>query len=579
MTNRRNGSGGRAAMWAAALLFLFVSPSLFAQDVLLDILSTELQREISELQRQEVPPYYIGYRVSDVRTASARASFGSLTGSASDHSRLMDVSVRVGSYGLDNTRKIRGDYFSDEIFQRPGSGNIPIEDSPDAIRAAVWKRTSDGYRKAVERFAKVNANIAVKVAAEDTSADFSREAGIERYEEEPLDFTVLLGDRKMWEEKVKRYSLPFLESKEIFGGNASFVFSVERKYLVTSEGARITQNLTYARLFVTGFIKSDDGMELPLYKSYFAFQPSGLPPDDSVLADVRRMIAKLEALRTAPVVDPYTGPALLSGRASGVFFHEIFGHRIEGHRQKDEEEGQTFKKKIGEQILPGHMDILFDPTRKELEGTDLIGYYRFDDEGIKTRPVNVVDAGVLRNFLMSRSPIAGFPISNGHGRAQSGYSPVSRQSNLIVRTAQPQPIASLRRRLIDECKKQGKSYGLLFQDIEGGFTITGRTIPNAFNVLPTEVYRIYTDGRPDELVRGVDLVGTPLAMFSRIAEAGDRWEIFTGICGAESGGVPVSACSPSLFVEQVEVQKKEKSQERPPILPRPDADAHSSRTP
>ncbi len=579
MTNRRNRSGGRAAIWAAAFLFLSLSPAIFAQDALIDILSTELQREFAELKQQEIPPYYIGYRVSDVRTATARASFGSLTGSATQHSRLMDVSVRVGEYGLDNTRKIRGDFFGDDMFQGPGRGNIPIEDNPEAIRTAVWKRTSDGYRKAAERFAKVKANIAVKVAAEDTSADFSREAEIERYEEVPLDFGALLGDRRVWEEKVKRYSLPFLESKEIFGGNASFVFSVERKYLVTSEGARITQNLTYARLFVTGFIKSDDGMELPLYKSYFAFEPSGLPPDDSVIADVRRMIAKLEALRTAPVIDPYTGPALLSGRASGVFFHEIFGHRIEGHRQKDEEEGQTFKKKIGEKILPEQMAIIFDPTRKELEGTDLIGSYRFDDEGVKTRSVNVVDSGVLRNFLMSRSPIAGFPVSNGHGRAQSGFAPVSRQSNLILRTAKPLSMALLRQRLIDECRKQGKSYGLQFQDIEGGFTITGRMIPNAFNVLPTEVYRIYTDGRPDELVRGVDLVGTPLAMFSRIAAAGDRYEVFTGICGAESGGVPVSACSPPLFVEQVEVQKKEKSQERPPILPRPDADAHSSRTP
>ena len=112
----------------------------------------------------------------------------------------------------------------------------------------------------------------------------------------------------------------------------------------------------------------------------------------------------------------------------------------------------------------------------------------------------------------------------------------------------------------------------MFKDIQGGFTITGRTIPNAFNVLPTEVYRIYADGRPDELVRGVDLVGTPLVILSMVSEIGDQYDIFNGMCRAESGSVPVSAVSPALLLTQIEVQKKSKSQERQPILPRPDAD-------
>ena len=313
-------------------------------------------------------------------------------------------------------------------------------------------------------------------------------------------------------------------------------------------------------------------MELPLYKSYFAREPDGLMEDDEILSDVATMIEKLEELQNAPVVDPYTGPAILSGRAAGVFFHEVFGHRVEGHRQKSEEEGQTFKKKIGEKILPDHLHVVFDPTRTEYKGSYLAGHYNYDEEGVQARPVQVVEAGIFKSFLMSRSPIDGFPLSNGHGRAQAGYRPVARQSNLLVETSHPISEQELRQKLIDECTNQGKPFGLLFQDIRGGFTITGRTIPNVFNVLPTEVYRVYTDGRPDELVRGVDLVGTPLVMFSMVADAGDQFDIYNGICGAESGGVPVSAVSPALFVTQVEVQKKSKSQERPPILPRPDAE-------
>ena len=378
-------------------------------------------------------------------------------------------------------------------------------------------------------------------------------------------------EKTIWEKKLKKYSIPFLENENVYGGQASFRFTIERKYLITTEGTNITQNMTYSRLFVSGFIKSDDGMELPLYKSYFAFTPNNLPNDDDVIADVRAIISKLAILRDAPVVDPYTGPAILSGRAAGVFFHEIFGHRVEGHRMKSESEGQTFKKQVGEKILPDHMSVLFDPTINEYKGVELVGFYHYDDEGVKARLVKVVDSGVLKGFLMSRSPIENSPRSNGHGRAQAGNKPVSRQSNLIIKTTQSMPEKKLRNKLIELCKKQNKAFGLLFQDIEGGFTFTGRTIPNVFNVLPTEVYRIYTDGRPDELVRGVDLVGTPLVMFSMITDASDTFEVFNGVCGAESGWVPVSSVSPSLLVTQVEVQKKEKSQERPPILPRPDS--------
>ena len=547
-------------------------PNSVSQDRLVDTLSDELNREMTALQSQETPPYFISYCVSDVHRTTVRASFGSLIYSNSTDSRLLSVIVRVGDYEMDNMHEMRDDPFSQFTVRFGGFIRLARDESEEAIRATLWQETNREYRQAVERFTKVKANIAVKIAEEDTSADFSREPELAVYNEPPVDIQALLGDRSLWESKVKAYSKPFLENADIYGGLASFGFTVERKILVTTEGTRLTQNLMYARLIINGFIKSDDGMELPLYKSYSAFKPKDLPENEEILRDVGVLIKKLEALQNAPVVDPYTGPAILSGRAAGVFFHEVFGHRIEGHRQKIEEEGQTFKKKIGEKILPENLRVFFDPTKKSFNGQDLIGHYKYDDEGIQARFVTVVDSGVFKAFLMSRSPIENFPLSNGHGRAQAGYRPVSRQSNMLITSSQSISEQKLRQKLINECKKQGKPFGLLFQDIEGGFTFTGPTLPNMFNVMPTEVYRVYTDGRPDEIIRGVDMVGTPLVMFSMISDIGDQFDIFTGLCGAESGSIPVSAVAPAVLVSQIEVQKKSKSQERPPILPRPDVE-------
>ncbi|MDR2843781.1 MAG: hypothetical protein LBV57_03950, partial [Candidatus Symbiothrix sp.] len=290
----------------------------------------------------------------------------------------------------------------------------------------------------------------------------------------------------------------------------------------------------------------------------------------------REISSTLLALQKAPVVESFTGPAILSPAASGVFFHEIFGHRVEGARLKQENDAQTFKKKVGELVLPKKLSVTFDPTLKSYQGTPLMGAYAFDDEGILAQRVEVVKNGILTNFLMSRTPIEGFIHSNGHGRSGIGYSPVSRQSNMLVESSQGLPEEELIKRVRKEAKSQGKPYAYYFKEVSGGFTNTNRYSPNSFNVTPLLVYRLYVDGRPDELVRGVDMVGTPLAMFSQIEACGNQPAIFNGTCGAESGGVPVSCVAPALLVKRIETQKKPKSQAQPILLPKPVAKAQSA---
>ncbi len=257
-------------------------------------------------------------------------------------------------------------------------------------------------------------------------------------------------------------------------------------------------------------------------ESFEADDPAKLPKDAQILAAVERAGANLSSLLRAPPSDPFVGPAILSGRAAGVFFHEIFGHRVEGHRQKDESEGQTFTKSVGQPVLPEFLSVVFDPTRTEFQGTSLNGSYLYDDEGVKARPVTVVDNGILKTFLMSRSPIQGFPQSNGHGRRAAGAEVVSRQSNLFVESSKKVSDAELRKMLIAEVKRQGKPYGLFFDQVTGGYTTTARRGLQAFTVIPLVVYRVYPDGRPDELIRGVDIVGTPLASFAKIMATSDK---------------------------------------------------------
>ncbi len=550
------------------LAFFSFGSKAKAEDKLLDIMEKELKREFSELKKQETPPYFMSYRINETYEIRIGASFGNITSSDKTRERNLVTEIRVGNNKRDNTHELRNDDPWEGIDRYFASATIPLDNEPTAVQQALWKATNESYRKAVDKFAKVKANLERKVAEEDQSDDFSAEKP-QTYIEELRWAEIDNFDIKKWEAKVRKYSEVYLNEPDIFDGRSSITFVIERRYFVSTEGVKIAENYVSARVFINGSSKSSDGMVLPLYEDYMAFSPDKLPPDEKIIKDAQEQVKLLKAMKDAPIVEPYTGPALLSGEAAGVFFHEIFGHRIEGQRMKSESDAQTFKKKVGEKILNENLSVVMDPTMKNFNGQDLNGYYQFDDEGVKGQKVTVVKDGVLKEFLMSRRPIEGFASSNGHGRAQAGMAPVTRQSNLIVETRKLYTDDELKQMLRDEARKQGLQYGYLFKNVVGGFTMTGRFIPNAFNVTPTEVYRIYVDGRPDELVRGVDLVGTPLAMFSQIEAAGGDVEVFTGTCGAESGGVPVTGVSPTLFVKQIEMQKKDKSQERPPILPRP----------
>ena len=549
------------------LVLSVMVPVGHSQDVSgrIEVMQKELNRNFETLRKEEAPPYYMSYSIDSVRTQSVMGSFGAIINKADNKSSYLRIDVRTGSYQLDSSHELRGGSSSSLLGRSSESIPTPIYESPDALRVILWRETDKAYKNAVDSLARVKSQQSLMVNEEDQSDDFS---GIEPLTvlEKPIEVSV---DLELWADRIRKYTEGFKKYPFILSAGGSFRNEIRHKFFVNTEGTSISVPAIYMNLQISAVAKADDGMELPLYLSYFGFEESDFPSEDRVLADVRSMIETLDKLRTAPLVEPFTGPAILSGKASGVFFHEILGHRLEGHRLKSESEGQTFKKQVGKPILPEFLSVIFDPTIKELYDFKLSGYYSFDEEGVRAQKVISVDKGILKNFLMSRSPIENFPDSNGHARSQPGRKPVSRQSNLIVHSDKTMSEEQLRQTLIEECVKQDKDFGLIFTEISGGQTSTGRSSPNAFNVTPLVVYRVFADGRPDELVRGVDLIGTPLTTFGKIIATGSDMVVFNGMCGAESGSVPVSAMSPAVLVSEIEVQKKSKSQEKAPILPPP----------
>lgn len=529
-----------------------------ADTLLLATMEKELQRGQSELAKLDPAPYFTSYTVTDGDTLVVMGAQGGVLTATREHRRIADVSMRIGKPTLDNTH-------GSERNSGITTGQLPIENDPDAIARTLWRLTYEEYRKASKAYTNVKTKTAVRAKDEDESADFSVEKPSSYIEKAPPP---AFPEQKAWEDLARRYSAAFRR----YPIHESLVYlhaGEDHTYLVSTEGTRIVTTDAIFRVMIQGEVLADDGMRLERVETFQYSDPSKLPSQAEVEASVKKVADDLAALRAAPLAEPYSGPALLSGRAAAVFFHEVLGHRIEGQRQRGREEGQTFTKKVNEKILPDFLTVTDDPTLRMLDGRELSGFYRYDDEGMPAARVEVVKDGVLKNFLMGRMPVKNFDDSNGHGRAQAGKMPVGRQGNLIVTSSKTVPDAQLRARFVEEIKKQGKPYGLYFEDIQGGFTLTSRDLPQAFQVLPVMVWRVFTDGRPDELVRGVDIVGTPLTVLNQIEGTGDTTSVFNGICGAESGSVPVSAAAPMILFSDMEVQKRKYGDTRPPILPPP----------
>jgi TldD protein len=551
------------------ILVSFCIPKSFASDNgLLNAMEKELNRSVHKLGGTgSAPLYYLAYRVNDLEWFDLTAESGAVEALVCPaHYRYLDIDLRVGDRHRDNTHKLRGkESFgssSDKRFR------LPIEDNESAIRTALWEATDAAFKQAQQNYSGVAANIDVKSQEEDRSDDFSVESA-QKYSGDHVELKI---DRTLWEGRLRRLSAVFKQFAHLQNPTVHFAATGTKRFLVNSEGTKIRDEIANYRISFYADTIADDGMKLWLYDDVEVTRLSDLPDENKLEQMALKLAKSVEELRTAPAAEPYAGPAILRSRAASVFFHETFGHRMEGHRQKDMSEGRTFTKRIGQQVMPTFISVTDDPTTDMLGGRRLNGYYRYDDEGVPAQKVVLVQNGILKNFLMGRSPIAGFKKSNGHGRCSTGHVPVARQGNLIVESSVRVPYEKLREMLLEEVKKQGKPYGLIFDQIAGGFTMTNTTMPQLYKLQPLKVTRVFVDGRPDQLLRGVNLVGTPIASLEQIVNASDDDDTFNGTCGAESGWVPVSASSPSLLVRTIEVERQRNTQEKLPILPPPNQD-------
>jgi predicted Zn-dependent protease len=547
----------------AALLLAAPDPRLSV----LEALGQELDRNAERLQLDGYErPYFIGYQVRDVAALEVSGRYGAVMEDRTRHDRTVAADVRVGGYELDSSGSaeevlVLGDVQPSWYAPR----DAPLEDGAQALRAVLWLQTDERYKEALAAYFKKRSREVYRRDDPSRAPSFSREPPA-RQVEPPRPFAF---DRERWRRAVRDTTAAFEDQPHVFDAQLKVTAERQVRWLATTEGTRLVTEQTLFAVHLQAVTRADDGQLLDGGRDYYAPSEAGLPSPAVLLAAARQVAAELAALRAAPAIDPYTGPAILDGEAAGVLFHEAVGHRLEGERLEDDKDGQTYRGQVGKPVLPSFLSIVDDPTRAEAGGTPLNGAYAFDDQGVPSRRTVLVKDGTLVGYLLSRKPVKPFDRSNGHGRSQGSRPPMARMANLLVESSRGVARGELKQLLMAEARRQGKPYGLLIRDITGGNTNTTTFGYQAFKGTPRLVYRVDTETGAETLVRGVELVGTPLTSVNKVLATGDAARVFNGYCGAESGYVPVSTVAPAMLVGEIELQRVARAMERSPILPSP----------
>jgi predicted Zn-dependent protease len=546
-----------------------VSESERSDTVVLNAMEMELSRSWKKLRLDGYEaPYFISYQIKDNAYYNIKGKYGAIAELVNDRTRRLFVDVRVGDYEFDNS--ILGN--SGGNSSSFDSSIIPLDNDVDSIRAVLWQATDAAYKYALTQYFNKKAEHVDEVKDEEIPSFSREEAHI--YNEPEVE---LVFNPKDWESKMREVSSVFKEFKDLIDASVSITAQKETVYFVNSEGARYIRDEILYSIDADALTRADDGRVIKNYENLYYVTPQDIPSVDKLKSAMRDLVKETVDMKSAEALSPVSVPAILEPEAAGIVFHEAVGHRLEGERQINDKEGQTFKDRVEEKIIPAFLSIIDDPELKSFNGTRLLGYYPIDDEGVPGQTVVLVENGILKNFLLSRTPINGFNKSNGHGRAAYRRAPMARMSNTIVKSKKEYPKAELKTLLIEEVKRQKKPFGLIIRKMTGGETNTSTYDFQAFSATPLVVYKVDPETGKETLVRDIEIVGTPLVSINKIIATGDDYEVFNGFCGAESGYVPVSTIAPSILVSEIELQRQSSKKEKLPLLPPPFFDGDAER--
>jgi len=578
-------------------------------DQTLRAMRDEMQRAKTRLElkidgtEQPVRPYYIEYRLLDLDVREIVGEFGALLNTTHTRQRFMNVEARVGNYKRDSSNFVSDDGFRGFIGP---TGAVGIDRDYDSLRQDLWIATDQAFKEAVETYARKQAYLS-SLARQSDIDDFSKVEAV--HSTDPLispDWS-----SRNWEQEARDTSAALRAFPQIYEGRVTYYLAYATEYLLTSDGTEIRQNRQVAGIEAAMNTLADDGSPLGNFYSTYAPRPADLPDAETVRRQLNVAGTELMALRAAPPTQDYTGPVLFEARAAAPLLAQVLGPSLNGARppvsftpvMEQMLSGLGGKSdwvtRMGARVLPPSVTLADDPTARDYHGKALVGGYNIDEEGVRGRKVALVENGTLKSELMSRRPGPDSDQSNGHGRAAFLNDAKPTMSNTFFTSTETMSPVELKKKFLESCRAEKLNYCLVIREMDnpaislihqddfsellasfGGGAGTG-------DRLPLLVYRVYPDGRPDEIVRGMRVIGLNTRSLRNIAGIGNDYFVYNymqsqvsgfagtalGAFGSAQTGIPASMVAPSLLLEEVEVRGSRGEPKRLPLLPAPSMSA------
>lgn len=513
--------------------------------VIFKAMETELNRSMKKLKIGKNKPYFIAYTIIDGDYIFMEATLGKFTKNYTDHYRTAFTRVKVGDYQYDNS-----------IFKRKRRGrrarglrtriSIPLEDDLVTIRHKLWLLTDSQFKEAVNQFTRKKETEELQVKREEI-ADFSKVKPVEYYEEtKKIDI-----NKKAWKEKLKRLSLVFKNHPEIEKSTVSLQIWVEIKYLSNSEGTKIKDHNIGYKIDINASTTSQDEIPITSSYSFYGYKEDDLPTEVELREKIAKIIEDINERLNSEVINGYLGPVLVEAPASGFLFLKLIGKNVLGNREDYENSRLLFYNRLNRKVTDRSISVSTDPTIQYYNGVPLSDYRLYDAEGVKSRRVNVIENGIFKNYLMTRTPIKGFEQSNGYAKMIPWQAKIEPGiGNLFVETKDKMSYEQLKEKLITLCKEQNLPYGLIIRR----FDINRK--------IPTSAVKVDVNTGEETPVFGFDAVFvSDLTILDKIIALADDEKV----CNTYQG----SSVAPSILIEELEFKENRDLFKKPPLIDSP----------
>jgi TldD protein len=587
------------SMAAAAPLRAQQWPSADA-DQTLKAMHDELERSRDRMQLPNVDkPYFIQYRLVDLDVRTITASFGALVSTSTSHNRLMDVSARIGDYKLDSSNFISGD---NPVGFLGSAGQVGVDGDYNSLRQDLWIATDQAYKQALDDMAHKQGYLR-SLSKPPEIADFSQEKSVVMINPHVLpDWS-----NRNWEQEAKQATAVLRTLPGLYANRITYTLIFETYYVMNTEGTQLRVSRTLSSIEASIETQAPEGVPMHHFYSSYVSRPADLPSAAEVSRQLDARGKELMQLRTADPMPAYSGPILFEARAAASLLAQMLGPSVIGSRpplsmlplvdQLMEQLGgrNEWSGRVGTRVLPTDASLVDDPSATDAQGRPLAGSFAVDDEGVPSQRVSIVDAGILRNFNMSRRPGSDFAQSNGHGRNVFLAEARAASSNLVFRSAKGISAAEIKKNFLASCKEEGREWCLLVREMDNPAIGIGRQedLSSEFKEIasgassgervPLVVYKVNVADGSEQLLRPGHLLGMNLRVLRDASGFGNDPATFSYMQSQEQGiagtalaaygtvdnGIPSTVSAAALLFPDVEVREARGEMRRLPLVPPP----------